>query len=197
MRGHPPAPSRRKAGATGARWRRVGLAVSLLCLGACGGAEPPPLERYEFGGDFTLTDHDGQAFRLADRRGQVLLLFFGFTACTDACPTTLSRLGQVMEALPSPGVETLFVSVDPKHDTPERLADFTAGYPFRLTGLTGDAPEIRQVVSQYAASFQASADGGVDHSLRIYLIDADGDVRFLFSHDDTVADMVRVVRRLL
>lgn len=170
--------------------------IALLGLLACGPGEPP-LERYELGGDFELTDHHGQPFALQQCRGRPLLLFFGFSSCADVCPTTLSRIGQVQTALPTAGIEVLFVSVDPVRDTPARLAEYVDGYPYRLTGLTGSREQITALARRYAAGFEPSAAGTVDHSSRIYLIDSQGLVRYLFSATDSVGDMADVIRRLL
>ena len=80
----------------------------------------PPLN---FGGDFTLTNQDGQPFKLADVRGKPVLLFFGYTSCPDMCPMTMSRIMSARSLLGAQGesVVTLFVSVDPKRDTPTQL----------------------------------------------------------------------------
>ena len=184
--------------------RRLAIVFGSLWLAGalCGcapQAEPPPLERFELGGDFQLVDHRGDDFSLGQRRGRVMLLFFGFTSCADVCPATLSKLGLVLDRLPAPGAEVLFVSVDPARDTPARLAEYVGGYPFPMTGLTGTQAQVAEVARRYAASFAPAADGtgAIDHSTRIYLIDGDGQVRFLFSGSDAVDDMVTVIERLL
>ena len=182
-------------------WPAVGAA--LLAAGCAPSGDgspqegPPALERYELGGDFELVDQGGEGFALADRRGRPLLLFFGFTRCAASCPTTLSKLGEVMRRLPAPAVEVLFVSVDPAHDTPERLAGYCAGYPYPLTGLTGTPEQVAAVARRYGTGFSPAADGTIDHSSRTYLIDAEGTVRFLFSEQDGVEEMAAVIRQLL
>lgn len=158
---------------------------------------PPVLDRYELGGDFELVDQRGEVFSLSARRGRPLLLFFGFTRCAASCPTTLSKLGEVMRRLPAPALEVLFVSVDPAHDTPERLAEHGAGYAYPLTGLTGTPEQVAAVARRYGTGFSPAADGGVDHSSRTYLIDAEGAVRFLFSEEDGVEEMAALIRQLL
>ena len=170
------------------------IAVALISVGC---SAPPPLDRFELGGDFSLTDHGGQPFHLSQRRGRVQLLLFGFTSCPDVCPAAMSRLALVLPRLAPPGADVLFVSVDPRHDTPARLTEYAAAWDFDVTGLTGTADEIRAVATSYGASFAPGTEGGVDHSTRIYLLDGDGQVRFLFSSDDSVDDMVRVTDQLL
>ena len=185
------------------RQLRRAASAALLAAGCAPPGEgpaaegPPALERYELGGDFELVDQRGEGFSLASRRGRPLLLFFGFTRCAAGCPTTLSKLGEVMRRLPAPAVEVLLVSVDPAHDTPERLAEYCAGYAYPLTGLTGTPEQVAAVARRYGTGFSPGADGGVDHSSRTYLIDAEGSVRFLFSEQDGVEEMAAVIRQLL
>ena len=189
----------------GGRFRlwRAPWAAALLAAAACGGGEgspggePPSLDRYELGGDFALIDQKGEDFSLSHRRGRPVLLFFGFTRCAASCPTTLSKLGEVIRRLPAPAVEVLFVSVDPGHDTPEALAEYCAGYPYRLTGLTGTPEGVAAVARQYGAGFGPDDDGEIGHTSRTYLIDGEGVVRFLFSEQDGVEKMAGVIRRLL
>src|ERR1700691_2849975 len=77
--------------------------------------------------DFTLHDQDGNIFHLKDHRGQIVLLFFGYTSCPDVCPTTLSKLARVY-ALLGPGMRpkllAVFVTIDPQRDTPQKLKDY-------------------------------------------------------------------------
>ena len=195
-----------RSGRQGGRFRPwcAAWTATLLVAAGCGGSgegppggELPPLDRYELGGGFELIDHRGEAFSLAHRRGRPLLLFFGFTRCAASCPTTLSKLGEVMRRLPAPAVEVLFVSVDPGHDTPEELAEYCAGYPYRLTGLTGTPEGVATVARQYGAGFGPAEDGEIGHTSRTYLIDAEGVVRFLFSEQHGVEEMAGVIRRLL
>ena len=190
----------------GKGWRgplRPAVGAALLAVGCSLSGDgppqegPPALDRYELGGDFELVDQRGEGFSLSERRGRPLLLFFGFTRCAASCPTTLSKLGEVMRRLPAPAVEVLFVSVDPAHDTPERLAEYCAGYPYPLTGLTGTPEQVAAVARRYGAGFSPAADGTVDHSSRTYLIDAEGTVRFLFSEEDGVEEMAALIRQLL
>ena len=80
---------------------------------------PGSLEPLGYGGDFSLTAHDGQTFRLQDLRGKAVLMFFGYTSCPDMCPLTMSRIATARDQLGAQAsrVATLFVSVDPNRDT--------------------------------------------------------------------------------
>lgn len=185
----------------------LGLVTQLLLATGCN--DTPALDKYELGGDFVLTDEQGRPFQLSQHSKGVRLLFFGFTSCPDVCPTTMSRLGQVLAALPAPGAQVLLVSVDPVHDTPDQLAQYVAGWDFPLRALTGTVEQIRAVVAAYGASFQpaegagvdrtAGVDrsAGVDHSARVYLLDGSSQVRYLFSVDDPVQRIIDVTESLL
>lgn len=167
-------------------------------------ADLPELQTYELGGDFTLISQDGKAVGLPDFRGRVVLLFFGYTFCPDFCPTTMSRLARVDELLDAQPeeVQTLFITVDPQRDTPEQLRAYLSYFDFPLTGLTGREAEIRRVVSMYGASYrqgESGIDGHylVDHSTRIYLIDQQGVVRYLFGYTDPPELIAAMTARLL
>lgn len=187
--------------------------LTLLALGtvlSCGEAPPqepptPPLEDYGgIGGDFTLTDQRGEPFSLSDLRGRPALLFFGFTHCPDICPMTMSKIVQARQHLgdDAAGVTPVFVSVDPRRDTPERLTTFLASYGGDGIGLTGPKEEIKRVIRAYGGhSSQSDPDAGgtyrVEHSSTTYLIDQQGKIRFLFGQDDGPELMARVTRQLL
>src|SRR5436305_7235410 len=115
------------------RRRSIPLVLTLTAVAALGSCRPAAHEttavdqaaRPSFGGDFTLTNQDHQRFRLQDVRGRPALLFFGYTSCPDMCPVTMSRITGALSRLGSSASEvvTLFVSVDPKRDTPAVLKE--------------------------------------------------------------------------
>lgn len=190
---------------------RIALALAgLLCLAGCGGQQqpgPPPekpeLQRFPFGGDFELTDHRGTPFRLQDQRGKIALLFFGYTFCPDACPTTLIRLRQAFELLGAERGDLLvaYVTVDPARDTPKALGEYLANFSLPAVGLSGSEEEIRKVVARYGATYQRgqdTADGGylIDHTDRVFLIDQQGALRYLFSRDDTPERIAELIGKL-
>lgn len=158
---------------------------------------------------FALTSHEGRPFALEDARGDAVLLFFGFTYCPDVCPTTLATLGAGLEALGDEAerVTVLLVSVDPERDSPERLAEYLAGFSTldgHVVGLTGTLDEIRAVAGKYGVFFEKEGlDGGpppetgytVAHSTSVFLIDHHGALRASFSQHspEDVAHDVRYV----
>jgi protein SCO1/2 len=170
---------------------------------------PPILQEFNIGGDFVLTAHDGTVFDLAAHRGEVFLLFFGYTNCPDFCPATLSLLGQVYELLgeDAAAVQTLFVSIDPLRDTPEKLAQYLDYFSVPAIGLTGTAEELEPVLTAYAGLMEVERDANdaivIGHTTYTYLIDQDGRVRYTFRANDTpqfiahgVAEQVGIARGL-
>lgn len=155
---------------------------------------------------FDLLGTDGQRVHASDTQGQVRLLFFGFTSCPDVCPATLAYLQQVFEAMPADQrdeVTVLFVSVDPKRDTPERLAQYVSFFSDRIVGLTGSEDTLRDLAKRYRTTFgygEVDAEGNyqVSHSSAIYVFDQEGHVRLLLRPDlpkEKVAeDLTRLAR---
>jgi cytochrome oxidase Cu insertion factor (SCO1/SenC/PrrC family) len=167
----------------GARSLRAGPQVK---TGATGGREDQSPAA-----DFSLTDQDGRPFRLSQLRGKVALLFFGYTSCPDACPTTLSKLSRVYKMLGVEGgrVVTIFVSVDPKRDTPRALKEYLKYFRINSVGLTGTKEEIDSVVGQYGARYEieqsdSAAGYHINHSTDLYLIDRRGEVAHTFAYKD-------------
>lgn len=112
---------------------RQRLLILLLCAlaASCSRQAPPAFHATDitgssFGRDFALSDHNGQPRSLKDFRGKVVILYFGYTACPDICPTTLSRFATVMKAMPQAAdrIQLLFVTLDPERDTATRLKEF-------------------------------------------------------------------------
>lgn len=168
------------------------------------GAAMVTLDHFEFGGDFTLTDHQGRPFSLADHRGKLGLLFFGYSLCPDVCPMTLSRISQALEALGDARreVEVYFVSVDPARDTPEALAAYVEGLGVPVVGLTGSREAIDRVVAQYRATYDitpsTSAAGPlVNHTTYTYLLDRQGRIRLLIRYGESPATIAAGLRAAL
>ena len=184
---------------------RLGLLTLFLALAAC--AEPTkelPVNT-RLGGDFTLTDHNGEAFRLADQQGRVVLMFFGYTHCPDICPATLARVAQVYRNLREAGdadrVQLLFVTFDPARDTPEHLREYVPWFKADVIGLTGSEEQVRAVAEQYGVVFLKTGEGepGYDftHSDYVYLLDQQGRVRKLYPSDFNIEEVTDDVQSLL
>ena len=152
--------------------------------------------------DFTLHDQDGKIFHLKDHRGKIVLLFFGYTACPDVCPTTLSKLARVYKFLGPirQKILTVFVTIDPQRDTAPKLKEYLQYFNINAMGLTGTKQEIDVVVDSYKAAYQkvvtnSSALGYMfDHTDYLYLIDAQGKTSHLFHPEDKAQDMVQIIK---
>lgn len=161
---------------------------------------------------FDLTDHTGRRRTLADFKGKVVLLFFGFTNCPDACPTALAEMAQVVKLVGADRVQGLFVTVDPERDTPEKLAVYIPAFHSSFLGLRGSKHELEKVTKEFKIYHQAQKNdqGGhsgngvehgsytVDHSTGIYVFDKEGRVRlYVRASDRSVGAMVHDVKLLL
>lgn len=175
-------------------------ALAFLLLAAC--AQPAEQKKLLDIGSFTLVDHDGRVFRSESLRGKPALLFFGYTHCPDACPTMMSRVARAyrIAGVEAQDVPTLFVSVDPR-DTPavlEQYLSYFAAVPAK--GLTGSKAQIDAVVKQFAATYQIRDTGSaagplVDHTVRLYLLDRDGDVVRLFDPSTDVEEIAKALEK--
>jgi protein SCO1/2 len=136
-----------------------------------------------------FTDQDGQPFGLEQLRGHWSILFFGFTSCPDICPTTLALLAQVEKKLADLPAEQrphiVLVSVDPRRDTPERLAQYVKSFSPTFTGITSDQAAVQEFALKMgvpvAISEQAGGSYTVDHSAAIFIVDPSGALRALSS----------------
>jgi len=157
----------------------------------------------DIGRDFELTDHTGKRRTLADYRGKVVALFFGFAQCPDICPTTLSDLAQVKQQLGVDGdkFQVLFITVDPERDTQEVLAGFVPAFDSSFVALRGDKAEIDKVAKDFKVFAQkvAGKDGGnytIDHPAATYVYDTQGRVRLFVRHGQTLS-LIADVKQLI
>lgn len=107
--------------------------------------------REPVGGPFTLIDHDGRPRTDADFRGKLMLIYFGFTFCSNTCPTDLQAIAGSLDQLGAAGdaVQPLFITVDPEKDTPAQLKGYVRLFHPRMIGLTGSPKQIRKVANDY------------------------------------------------
>jgi protein SCO1/2 len=134
------------------------------------------------GGPFALTDGTGRAVTDRDYRGRDMLVYFGYTFCPDVCPTTLSDVAAALDKLGprAADVQPLFITVDPKRDTPEVVGKYAAAFSPRLVGLTGTPAQIKSVAAEYRVYYAEHRTGpgpndyAMDHSSILYLMGPDG-----------------------
>ena len=172
--------------------KSIGLALALLAsaiLIACG-PPPPPFNATEvsnlaYGKGLGIPDTDGKIRRIDDFKGQVTLVFFGFTRCPDICPTTLMRLRQVRNALGEDAdkVQVLLVSVDPERDTADRLGAYVKSFDDSFIGLRPEPAQLEKVVKAFhaiAVKVPTSGDDyTIDHSATIYVYDRKNQLRLI------------------
>lgn len=142
------------------------------------------------GGDFTLTNQDGQAVDQTILNGKWTLVFFGFTYCPDYCPTTLGVLNAVQERMgdKAEDLQIVFISIDPERDTPQMLKDYLSsdGFPDGVIGLTGTPEQVAKAAKAYRAFYQKVGEGEgytMNHGLTVYLMGPDGKFRSAVAHD--------------
>lgn len=160
----------------------------------------------QFGGPFTLTDHTGKRVSDADFRGRFMLVYFGFTRCTDTCPVDLPIIAQALDKIgPLAGtVAPLFITVDPANDTPAVIAPYVAIYHPALIGLTGSEAEIAAVAKAYKVhrrkltqSHHGAGEYAVDHGSLTYLMGRDGRFVTLLPHNSGADRLAAVLTKYL
>jgi protein SCO1/2 len=178
----------------------VGLGVvGYLNFGAAADSVMPKI-----GGPFTLEDGAGHTVTDAQFRGRLMLIYFGYTHCPDACPTALNTmavaLGKLGEARQQ--VQPIFITVDPERDGGKDLDDYAAAFGADFIGLTGKPDEVVQVKREfrvYAAKHPTDDNGGydMDHSSIIYLMDGAGRYAAVFTDASTPADIAAKLSELI
>jgi protein SCO1/2 len=169
-------------------------------------SQPSPIPQHlqDMGGDFTLQSADGP-MALEDFRGKVVLVYFGYTNCPDACPMTMSNWARAFIQLTEEErskVQGMLVSVDPARDTPETLKEYTAYFHPNIIGVTGSEEELRKIVSRYRSDFEIEHEGNsenytVAHMSFVYVIDPQGKLRDLLAHESLPEEIVKSLRNAL
>ncbi|HXC39338.1 MAG TPA: SCO family protein [Burkholderiales bacterium] len=164
------------------------LLCTALLLGACR-PSPPSFQNVDitgadYGKDFSLIDSAGKQRSLADFKGKVVVMFFGYTHCPDVCPTTMAELNGVLKQLGDDAqrVQVLFVTLDPARDTPQVLAQYVPAFNPTFLGLTGDAATIDRTAKDFKVFYQkvpgSSPDNyTLDHTAGSYVFDPQGRLR--------------------
>src|SRR5689334_10219664 len=181
--------------------------LTVAALAGCSGSGPSfkntDITGADYGKDFVLTDHTGKTRTLADFRGKVVVVFFGYTRCPDVCPTTLADLKAAKEQLGADGkrLQVLFVTVDPERDTRQLLASYVPAFDPSFLGLCGDAAAIARVAKEFKVFYQKAPGRTpdsytVDHSSGSYVFDPQGRLRLLVRQGN-VPNLVSDLKTLL
>ncbi len=197
------------------RFLLLGLtAISLQALTACdpsSKAHPPKaafrgvdITGADYARQFALPDQNGQLRTLADFKGKVTVVFFGFTQCPDVCPSTLVELAQIKKALGTDGerVQAVFVSVDPERDTPEILKAYMASFDASFVSLRGTPEQTLATAKEfkvYFAKVPGKTEGAytMDHTAGSYVFDPQGKVRLFVRYGQGSEALMSDLKALL
>jgi len=166
---------------------------------------PIPAAVIAAGGDFTLQSASGPV-SLKDYRGKLVLLYFGYTFCPDICPTSLAATSEGLKQLKPEElaqVAMIFVSVDPKRDTPDRLKEYVEFFHPAIVGVTGTPENIAEIAKRYGVFYAEqkveTAGGGyvVDHSADTFIVAPDGQLVGKIAHATPPDQVVVAIRKHL
>jgi protein SCO1/2 len=153
---------------------------------------------------FALTDHTGKPRTLADYKGKVVVVFFGYTQCPDVCPTTMAEMAGVMQKLgpQADQVQVLFITLDPERDTQPLLASYVPAFDKRFVGLYGTPEQTAKTAKDFKVFYSKvpGKDPGsytIDHMAGSYVFDKDGRLRLFIRHGGNADSIVHDIRQLL
>jgi protein SCO1/2 len=196
--------------AAGAAWRSAAVTSQTKTETQASSADPGASD---FDGRFSLTDQYGKRRTDTDFRKKYMLVFFGYTYCPDVCPTTLAIEAEALDKIGprAAHIVPIFITVDPKRDTPEKLKSYLSSFDAKASspridfvGLTGTDEEIAQAAKGYRVYYKAHLDGrirdadySIDHTGDIYLMDPDGKFVAYYSQgilpDELATDLVEKI----
>ena len=158
----------------------------------------------EYGQDFSMPDQHGQRRSMADFKGKVVLVFFGFTQCPDVCPTTLGDLAAVKQKLGAKGdkLQVIFASVDPARDTPEILQAYLANFDPSFLALRGSDEETAKMAKDFKVYYkrvegQTPGSHTMDHTAGDYIFDPEGRLRLYSRYGTPVDTLAKDIEQLI
>jgi protein SCO1/2 len=188
---------------------RLSLLLLTFALAACDPDKPRfnsvDITGANYARDFRLTDFNGKPRALADFRGKVVVVFFGYTQCPDVCPTTLTDMAEVKKRLGPDGdkLQVIFVTLDPDRDTPQVLSQYVPAFDPAFIGLYGTRDETAAVAKEFKVFYQkvpgkTATSYTLDHTAGSYVFDREGRLRLFLRHagavDPIVEDLGKLVR---
>ncbi|TCT03127.1 SCO family protein [Paralcaligenes ureilyticus] len=188
----------------------ISLAVAgLLSLGLAGCKEPVKFQGSDISGthlgrDMAMVDSSGTLRTLADYKGKVVVVFFGFTHCPDVCPTSMAELAQTMSLLKGDAkkVQVVMITVDPERDTGAIMDTYVKAFNPSFVGLTGSPDQLHKTAQSFKA-YYAKASGGtadsysMNHSSSFYILDQTGEARVLLNGNAPAKVIADDIRQLL
>ena len=155
------------------------------------------------GGPFRLVDQNGKTVTEADLKGKWSLIYFGYTHCPDACPTTLNEIAIALDDLgpKRDAVRPVFITVDPERDTPEVLKSYVTSFDAPILALTGTPEAVAQAAKDYRVYYakhpEPGGDYSMDHSSVIYVMDPEGRFTATFTPESSPEDIAARLKKLL
>ncbi|WNO06095.1 SCO family protein [Rhodoferax mekongensis] len=154
--------------------------------------------------DFELTDHNGKVRHLADFKGKVVVMFFGYTQCPDVCPTSMAELAEVKKALGADGdkLQGLFVTVDPARDTPEVLKGYMENFDPTFLALYTTPEKLEALAKDFKVYYkrvngQTTTSYTMDHSAGSYIYDTQGNLRLFTRYGSGAQVLAADIQQLL
>ena len=176
----------------------IGVATVLACQAGAATGAASPIE-----GHFSLQNKAGQPVTERTYEGKWTLIYFGYATCPEICTTVMQRVAMAMDEL-GPATEKLqplFVTLDPAHDTPERLSIYLANFDKRMIGLTGSEKQTKDAVQSFRMYVKTrvldSGDTTIDHSSYLFLKRPDGSFARLLSGDTSGHNLAGELRHYL
>jgi protein SCO1/2 len=154
--------------------------------------------------DFRLKDPQGAVRSLADFRGKVVVVFFGFTQCPDVCPTTLADLAEIKKRLGADGnrLQVIFITLDPERDTPAVLAQYVKNFDPGFVALAGTPEETAATAKDFKVFFQkvpgkTPTSYTLDHTAGSFVFDPEGHLRLFVRHAGGIEPVLADIKALL
>ncbi|TAK92529.1 MAG: SCO family protein [Burkholderiaceae bacterium] len=185
------------------------LSAWLLCIALAACDSKPTFNNVDitgapYGKDFALTDHTGTPRTLADFKGKVVVLFFGYTHCPDVCPTDMAEWAAALQKLGADAarVQVLFVTFDPERDTPALLARYVPSFNPTFLGLYGDLATTQKTAKDFNVYYEkvpgkTPQDYTMNHSAGSYVFDPTGQLRLFVRHGQGIDALAHDLRELL
>ena len=188
--------------------RGILLAAAMLALAACSSSKLEWQTNNVTGHlpdlHFDMTGDNGQPMTADALKGKVVMMFFGYTHCPDVCPLSLTHLHVVMQRLGklADQVRIVFVSVDPKRDTPEILHGYVRAFDKHAVGLTGSIKQVRKLTKAYRVVFNSDPPDShgnyeVSHSSAVFIFDRQGRARLISGSADNMSAIEHDVKQLI
>jgi protein SCO1/2 len=185
-------------------------AAGALALSGCERAAPPhhfnafDMTGATYAQGFALPDFDGKARTLADFKGKLTIVFFGYTQCPDACPTTMAQLAGILKTLgpDAARVQVVFITVDPSRDTAVLLRNYVTNFRPDFLALRPDEAQVRQLIKDFKLVVEKvpgrTADSyTIDHTAGCYVFDTQGHVRLFATQSLDPALLAEDLKTLL